>query len=59
MHRKDEAKRKWILDLDQLSGALMRYAFAEYMYAYAGEVFTVAVLLDPDTPAPPSGPATR
>ena len=58
MHRKNEAKRKWVLALDQLTGVLMRYAFSEYMYAYTGEVFTVAVLLDSGRPVPPDGPAS-
>jgi hypothetical protein len=59
LHRRDADKRKWVLGLDQFSRSLMEHAFADYLYSYAGEVFTVAVLLDPDTPMPPSGPAMR
>ena len=58
MHRKDEAKRRWVLALDPLTRPLMEYAFNDYLYSYTGEVFTVAVLLDPDRPLPPSGPAS-
>ena len=59
LHRRDEEKRQWVLRLDPMSRSLMEHAFNQYLYSQTGEIFTVAVLLDPETPPPPSGPATR